>query len=134
MSKWVKNIFIAVFVIVGSFIFFGSCKNKKTIATVESSSKKQLWTCPMHPEIIRDKPGSCPICGMELVKKIENAVVHNEIMLNDLLQPTDRFVVSSIPVTTLKRSAEMVEVDAWGTIAYDTRLVNTISARISGRI
>ncbi|GAA4800540.1 copper-translocating P-type ATPase [Olivibacter ginsenosidimutans] len=25
------------------------------------------YTCPMHPEIIRDKPGACPICGMELV-------------------------------------------------------------------
>jgi Cu+-exporting ATPase len=24
------------------------------------------WTCPMHPEIIRDSPGSCPICGMAL--------------------------------------------------------------------
>jgi len=26
----------------------------------------QRYTCPMHPEIIRDKPGSCPICGMAL--------------------------------------------------------------------
>lgn len=25
------------------------------------------FTCPMHPEIIRDKPGSCPICGIDLV-------------------------------------------------------------------
>ncbi|QXQ05671.1 heavy metal translocating P-type ATPase [Sphingosinicellaceae bacterium] len=25
-----------------------------------------VWTCPMHPEIRRDKPGSCPICGMAL--------------------------------------------------------------------
>jgi Cu+-exporting ATPase len=24
------------------------------------------WTCPMHPEIVRDAPGSCPICGMAL--------------------------------------------------------------------
>jgi P-type Cu+ transporter len=24
------------------------------------------WTCPMHPEIVRDRPGSCPICGMAL--------------------------------------------------------------------
>ncbi len=24
------------------------------------------WTCPMHPEVIRDRPGSCPICGMAL--------------------------------------------------------------------
>ncbi|MDN5936547.1 MAG: HAD-IC family P-type ATPase, partial [Nitrosospira sp.] len=25
------------------------------------------WTCPMHPEILRDSPGDCPICGMALV-------------------------------------------------------------------
>src|SRR5436853_5595163 len=24
------------------------------------------YTCPMHPEVIRDKPGACPICGMAL--------------------------------------------------------------------
>jgi P-type Cu+ transporter len=27
---------------------------------------KQEWTCPMHPEIVRDAPGTCPICGMAL--------------------------------------------------------------------
>ena len=27
---------------------------------------KQLYTCPMHPEVISDKPGKCPKCGMEL--------------------------------------------------------------------
>jgi Cu+-exporting ATPase len=26
----------------------------------------RLWTCPMHPQIVRDGPGSCPICGMAL--------------------------------------------------------------------
>src|SRR5262245_11181628 len=24
------------------------------------------YTCPMHPEVVRDRPGSCPICGMAL--------------------------------------------------------------------
>ncbi len=28
--------------------------------------KGTLYTCPMHPEIVRDKPGSCPLCGMAL--------------------------------------------------------------------
>jgi P-type Cu+ transporter len=32
-------------------------------ATAPSGSK---WTCPMHPQIVRDGPGSCPICGMAL--------------------------------------------------------------------
>jgi Cu+-exporting ATPase len=27
------------------------------------------WTCPMHPEVVRDKPGSCPICGMALERR-----------------------------------------------------------------
>jgi Cu(I)/Ag(I) efflux system membrane fusion protein len=27
------------------------------------------YVCPMHPQIVRDEPGSCPICGMDLVEK-----------------------------------------------------------------
>lgn len=107
-----------------------SCNDKNSVST----SSKEEWTCSMHPEIIRDHPGSCPICGMDLIKKVDNAVAINDIQLNDLLQPTDRFVVSSVQVTTLQRKEVPVEVDALGTVAYDTRLVNTISAKVSGRI
>jgi Cu2+-exporting ATPase len=32
-----------------------------------STSYSEQWTCPMHPEIVKDDPGSCPICGMDLV-------------------------------------------------------------------
>ena len=28
------------------------------------------WTCPMHPEIVRDAPGPCPICGMALEPRV----------------------------------------------------------------
>ncbi len=31
------------------------------------AAKGAQWTCPMHPEILRDAPGDCPICGMALV-------------------------------------------------------------------
>jgi Cu(I)/Ag(I) efflux system membrane fusion protein/cobalt-zinc-cadmium efflux system membrane fusion protein len=30
-------------------------------------AKNKLWRCPMHPEIVKDAPGKCPICGMDLV-------------------------------------------------------------------
>src|SRR5574338_999954 len=33
---------------------------------IEVTKPGQKYTCPMHPEIIRDGPGSCPICGMAL--------------------------------------------------------------------
>ena len=40
-----------------------SCSKKPSV----SGTEKQLYTCGMHPQIIRDKPGDCPICGMKLV-------------------------------------------------------------------
>jgi len=35
--------------------------------TEHAVAKKQMWHCPMHPNLIRDAPGKCPICGMTLV-------------------------------------------------------------------
>ena len=38
-------------------------------------SGKAVYFCPMHPQITSDRKGSCPICGMDLVKKEEGADV-----------------------------------------------------------
>ena len=43
--------------------FYASGNSKKTGHQAQPGTQ---WTCPMHPEIIRDEPGSCPICGMAL--------------------------------------------------------------------
>lgn len=50
---------------------FSACnsQNKKSESTEQAVSEKVEYTCPMHPEVIRDKPGKCPKCGMDLVKK-----------------------------------------------------------------
>ena len=47
-----------------------SCENTEK-NNIENShyASGQKYTCPMHPEVISDKPGSCPTCGMDLVKK-----------------------------------------------------------------
>ncbi|MFZ1798905.1 MAG: efflux RND transporter periplasmic adaptor subunit, partial [Chitinophagaceae bacterium] len=92
------------------------------------------YTCPMHPQIIKHEPGNCPICGMPLVKK-ENANREiSEVNLTTLLQGDNNTVVSSIPVTTMNFTQQEVELDALGSIEYDTRFMKTISAKVSGRI
>jgi Cu(I)/Ag(I) efflux system membrane fusion protein len=44
------------------------CKTPEP-ANANASSPTMKYTCPMHPEIVRDAPGNCPICGMTLVGK-----------------------------------------------------------------
>jgi RND family efflux transporter MFP subunit len=39
---------------------------------------KQLWTCGMHPQVIQDAPGNCPICGMRLVPVARGTVESSE--------------------------------------------------------
>jgi Cu+-exporting ATPase len=43
--------------------FLGAAPKAAVPAAPDTSVE---WTCPMHPEIVRDAPGSCPICGMAL--------------------------------------------------------------------
>jgi len=52
--------------------FLASCKqqpqtSKASDGTVKIQAVHALWHCPMHPQIVRDHPGNCPICGMQLV-------------------------------------------------------------------
>jgi Cu(I)/Ag(I) efflux system membrane fusion protein len=35
------------------------------------AAEKAVYTCPMHPEVIAEEPGDCPICGMKLVAKVQ---------------------------------------------------------------
>ena len=92
------------------------------------------YTCPMHPEVISDKPGKCPKCGMDLVLKDAPEKKEEGIKLDDLLKPTNEFVVSEQPVIKVKRENIPTTVDALGTVEYDTRQIGSISSRVAGRI
>jgi Cu+-exporting ATPase len=55
--------------------------------------KRTEWTCPMHPQIVRDKPGSCPICGMALEPR---TVSLEEPENPELVDTSRRFKISTI--------------------------------------
>ena len=99
-------------------------------------SAEDIHTCPMHPQIAEHHPGNCPICGMTLVKKeFSTAEAKNTTVdLHTLLQPANSTVVSRVPVTTLQSSSQSLSIEALGRVDYDTRRVQTIAARVSGRI
>ena len=47
---------------------------------MEHSHQQQKYTCPMHPQIMQDKPGNCPICGMTLILAKDKADKENPPM------------------------------------------------------
>jgi len=57
--------------------FLISCSNEKK----SSGTPGTKYTCPMHPQIIQDAPGTCPICQMDLVP-LNQAGNDTELMLN----------------------------------------------------
>ena len=46
-------------------VFAAACSNEPE-PSPDLSESTQLWTCGMHPQVVQDTPGTCPICGMDL--------------------------------------------------------------------
>ena len=68
---------------------------------VADKDKSIEYTCPMHPQIIRDAPGSCPICGMALEPRTISAEKEEN---PELVSMTRRFwtgVVLSLPLIVI---------------------------------
>lgn len=57
------------------------------------------WTCPMHPEIIRDEPGSCPKCGMALEPTVPSDEPSEELV--DFTRRLWVSVAAAIPLMIL---------------------------------
>jgi Cu(I)/Ag(I) efflux system membrane fusion protein len=57
--------------LVGLFLgwfLFGNLSSTNTVHEhTEIANKNERWTCSMHPQILREAPGDCPICGMDLI-------------------------------------------------------------------
>jgi membrane fusion protein, copper/silver efflux system len=106
-----------------------SCTEKKDHASHDQ------YTCPMHPTVLQDKPGSCPVCGMDLVKKGQpGEEVKITAELNYLLKPTNAMVTSSIKTISPIQKIMNVETKSNGIITYDTRRFTSLPIRFGGRI
>ena len=81
--------------------------------------KQQEWTCPMHPEVVRDRPGACPICGMALEPR---TVSLDEGPNEELIDMRRRFVVSAI-LTAPILVIGMMEMWPWWQLALATPVV-----------
>jgi len=64
---------LAIAAVAGLLLVRGRTAEKKTGEAAAVGEKREEWFCPMHPHIVSEKPGQCPICKMELVKRARSA-------------------------------------------------------------
>ncbi len=88
----------------------------------------------MHPQIVRDAPGSCPICGMDLVPMAMGDDMPVDSALRPLLKATNEQVISDIPTVRPQTGTRIVTLSAQGKVAYDTRQQVSVASRVAGRI
>ena len=113
-------------IIIASLLFvFASCKSKKTTAV----NKDEYYTCSMHPQIMEDKPGNCPICHMELIVVKRANTAADEILLND-----EQIRLGNIQTDTIRNGMIGDKMILTATLNTDESKVNSINARIMGRI
>jgi Cu(I)/Ag(I) efflux system membrane fusion protein len=89
----------------------------------------KIWTCAMHPQIRRDGPGKCPICGMELVPVKKSAGGVRTISISPEVMKLMN--VQTVPVTHRYVTANVRMV---GKIEYDGTRLAHITAWVSGRL
>jgi membrane fusion protein, copper/silver efflux system len=131
--KKVLWIIILVFAITGiglGAFYFVTRKNNST----QNHDIETIYTCPMHPEIIRNKPGKCPICGMNLVQKVTKNVALSKKDLANVLLPTDTYVIGNYNTVHPKDTSLLSELFFPGVTMYDPNSSITISARMDGRL
>ena len=92
-----KNLIISIIVLLAVvislyFIIWGNNSSNEI-----SSGEKQLYTCGMHPEIISDKPGLCPICEMKLTPIKNSGKKSGERKILYYRNPMNPGVVSDHP-------------------------------------
>ncbi|WP_165852072.1 HlyD family efflux transporter periplasmic adaptor subunit [Mucilaginibacter terrenus] len=129
-----KNIKIVLMGLGIVVIFLTACSNPKPAPVAVQAKSDVKYTCPMHPQIMEDHPGSCPICGMNLVKKSGQASEGAGIKLNTVLQPVNSNVISSVGYVMPEQRTVATEISGDGYLDFDTRTFNNIASRFSGRI
>ena len=149
MKKLIQNIkehyklLIGVFIVglLFGWIFFhssgGTTNTTQELSEHEShdtESENQIWTCSMHPQIKMDKPGKCPICGMDLIPLTSMSSSGDDVDPNEIVMTESAAKLASIQTMIVTKGVPNKTVYLNGKVQADERNIAELTARFGGRI
>ena len=119
-------------ILLGWMIFGGSIDQTDHTGHdhAQQENGSEVWTCSMHPSVRSDEPGSCPICGMDLIpaSSEEREDDFTMVMTGAAIQ------LANIQTTPVIRDVPQKEITLPGRIAVDERRISYVTAHFEGRI
>ena len=113
-------------IVVAPAVFLAACKGKAKDAAAEGA--QQTYTCPMHPQIVQNKPGTCPICGMDLVPFDKNNK-DESLQLMENQQALANITTMTVGMGELSNFTQLN-----GRLSINPEQTEYISSRVPGRI
>ncbi len=107
--------------------------NDATTQQVETH-KHQIWTCSMHPQIRMDKPGKCPICGMDLIPLKDDHSDEKAISPDEIQMTEAAMKIADIQTLKVEKAHPDKEINLLGKVKPDERNIAELTARFGGRI
>lgn len=134
--KIVRYLFIPL---ITTALFFSGCSKPEESGKHEHTVVKQkdYWTCTMHPQVQMDRPGVCPICGMDLIKKVAEEKIestNDKDLANIVTLSGKKQVLANVSTVVVKKENLQEQVTAYSYLDFVENNHKTISARFNGRI
>ena len=99
---------------------------------MEQVSNATIWTCAMHPQIRMDKPGKCPICGMDLIPLKQASAANVD---PDAIRLTKEAAqLASVQTSIVTNQKPIKEVRLYGKVQADERSIQSQVSHMPGRI
>ncbi len=119
---------IAVAMLAAGF-WFGSRRGLERSSTNSAPvAATGLWTCGMHPQVIKDQPGICPICHMDLTP-LDASAAPGGVTIDPVVVQNMGLRVAPVEVRALQRT-----VRAFGTLMEPEPLHRDVTLRVGGTI
>ncbi|HDS08094.1 MAG TPA: efflux RND transporter periplasmic adaptor subunit [Bacteroides sp.] len=107
---------------------------EQVVAGTHDHPEGTTWTCSMHPQIRREEPGQCPICGMDLIPVSDLDTGAPDVDPEELGMTESAAKLAEVQTLRIERGKPVREILLQGKVKADERRISVLTARFGGRI